>query len=147
MIDANRLSRPYTTSNNSESSVGIAKSYKFSDIAELINALPSSTQALIDVRERNELYRYGTIPGSLNIPLSSFPEVFTMTADEFRKLIGFTRPKNEVELIFFCQAGKRSSQAANEALKAGWPRVGNYSGSWLDWSARGGKVLGVNPPN
>ncbi|RKF57405.1 Thiosulfate sulfurtransferase RDL2, mitochondrial [Erysiphe neolycopersici] len=146
MIDARRLSRPYTTSDNPESSEGTIKYYNFSDIKELIKAPPSSTRALIDVRENNELYHHGTIPGSLNIPLNSFPEVFTITADEFERLVGFTRPKKDVELIFFCHAGIRSFQAAFRAKMAGWSHVGNYSGGWVDWTENRGKVLKVNPP-
>lgn len=140
-----QMLRPYVTAIKSDSPFGTVKTYKYSDIMKLINT-SSSAQALIDVRERNELYHYGTIPTSLNIPLSLYPDALIMATAEFREKFRFERPNKDVELIFFCQAGLRSSQAADLALKAGWSRVGNYSGSWIDWKINNGKMQIVAPP-
>lgn len=42
--------------------------------------------------------------------------------------------------MFYCKAGVRSRAAAGLARQGGWKRVGEYSGSWLDWEKRGGEV-------
>ena len=43
--------------------------------------------------------------------------------------------------MFYCLAGVRSRAAARMAKEAGWS-VGEYVGSWREWSERGGKVEG-----
>ncbi|TQS34881.1 hypothetical protein Golomagni_04718 [Golovinomyces magnicellulatus] len=100
---------------------------------------PSPSRILIDVREANELYDSGTIPGSLNIPFISAPDAFVLSPSDFRDRFGFSQPEKDVELVFYCRSGVRSSKAADLALKAGWSCVVNYKGSWLDWEERGGK--------
>lgn len=42
--------------------------------------------------------------------------------------------------MFYCKAGVRSRAAAGLAREAGWKRVGEYPGSWIDWAGKGGKV-------
>ncbi|PKS08855.1 hypothetical protein jhhlp_003466 [Lomentospora prolificans] len=86
----------------------------------------------------------GTIPGSLNIPISSHPNAFHLPAENFHHLFGFKKPETNgpdaPELVFFCKAGVRGRAAAQLAKNAGYSRVGDYPGSWLDWSAKGGKA-------
>ncbi len=53
--------------------------------------------------------------------------------------MGFERPGKEKEVVFYCRAGVRSRAAAELARQAGWEKVGEYSGSWLDWEKRGGE--------
>ncbi len=50
------------------------------------------------------------------------------------------RPDKAAEVVFYCKAGVRSRAAAGLAREAGWTSVGEYPGSWMDWSERGGKV-------
>lgn len=44
--------------------------------------------------------------------------------------------------MFFCRAGVRSRAAAELAKTAGWEKVGEYPGSWLDWEKMGGEKEG-----
>jgi rhodanese-related sulfurtransferase len=100
---------------------------------------PSPDTILVDTREPNELQATGTIPGSLNIPITSKPDSFFISAEEFEDRMGFERPGKEKEVVFYCRAGVRSRAAAELARQAGWEKVGEYSGSWLDWEKRGGE--------
>lgn len=93
-----------------------------------------------DTREANELHSTGTIPGALNIPVVSEPDAYAISDDEFSERFGFARPPPDAELVFYCKAGVRSRAAAGLARQAGWRSVGEYSGSWLDWVAKGGKI-------
>jgi rhodanese-related sulfurtransferase len=95
---------------------------------------------LLDVREPHELQESGRIPGALNIPVSSAPDSFHISADEFEDRYGYPRPPPDAEVVFYCRAGVRSRAAAGLARDAGWTKVGEYPGSWLDWFVRGGKV-------
>lgn len=50
------------------------------------------------------------------------------------------KPTADQEVVFYCKAGVRSSAAAGLAQQAGYEKVGEYRGSWLDWAAKGGKI-------
>ena len=44
--------------------------------------------------------------------------------------------------MFYCKAGGRSAAAGGLAKQAGYEKVGEYRGSWLDWVKNGGEVEG-----
>jgi rhodanese-related sulfurtransferase len=41
-------------------------------------------------------------------------------------------------VVFYCKSGVRSKASATLARQAGFANVGEYRGSWKDWSAKGG---------
>lgn len=94
----------------------------------------------LDTREPGELQDTGRIPGAINIPVTTSPDGFFLPDEEFEDRFGFARPSQDTEVIFYCKAGVRSRAAASLAKEAGWTRVGEYPGSWKDWSEKGGKV-------
>lgn len=93
-----------------------------------------------DVREPGELQQTGRIPHAINIPINSAPDSFHITPEEFEDRFGFPRPPKDAEVVFYCKAGVRSRGAAGIARDAGWTKVGEYPGSWMDWFERNGKV-------
>ncbi|KAI0994918.1 hypothetical protein K3495_g13262 [Podosphaera aphanis] len=120
------------------------KSWTFAEvraIAQRVAAVDPTAPSivLIDVREPAELAATGTIPQSRHLPRSVAQDAFVVTEAEFRQRFGFARPAKDVEVVFFCKSGVRSLGAALDAHKAGWTRVGNYSGSWIDWVQNGGE--------
>ena len=114
---------------------------KFKQV-KAFSAEPNRKRVLIDTREPQELQTTGTIPGSINIPITTHPDAFFITAEEFEDRFGLERPGKEQEIVFFCKAGVRSRAAAAFARQAGWTEVGEYPGSWLDWDANGGAKEG-----
>ncbi|GAW27352.1 putative rhodanese domain-containing protein [Rosellinia necatrix] len=116
-----------------------SKIWTFEEIQALSERAPPRP-VLIDVREPDELAATGRIPGAVNVPVTTAPDSFHVPAAEFEARFGFARPPADAELVFYCRAGVRSRAAAAVARHAGWSRVGEYPGSWLDWSARGGRV-------
>ncbi|KAK3485866.1 Rhodanese-like domain-containing protein [Neurospora hispaniola] len=118
---------------------GENKIWAFEEIQTLIED-PNRNVIIIDTREPGELHQTGRIPTAINIPITTSPDSFFISEDEFEDRFGFPRPSKDSEVVFYCKAGVRSRGAAGLAREAGWEKVGEYPGSWLDWAARGGKV-------
>ncbi|KAJ5206834.1 hypothetical protein N7472_003282 [Penicillium cf. griseofulvum] len=139
--------------NSDEASPVKLQEWGFEDINA---ALPSSTPnspthkpiILIDVREPAELQGTGIIPSAVSIPLASQPDALYLTPDEFETRFGFAKPDpaeregEPAQMVFYCKAGVRAKTAAQMAVQAGYDpsNIGVYSGSWLDWERKGGKV-------
>lgn len=92
------------------------------------------------MREPGELKSTGHIPHAINIPVTSAPDSFHITEEEFEDRYGYARPSKDDEVVFYCKAGVRSRAAAGLAKEAGWTKVGEYPGSWMDWAGNGGKI-------
>jgi len=60
--------------------------------------------------------------------------------DEFEDRFGFAKPPVDKEVVFYCKSGVRSSSAAGLAQQYGYENVGEYRGSWLDWTKNGGET-------
>ncbi|ORY85583.1 Rhodanese-like domain-containing protein [Protomyces lactucae-debilis] len=109
--------------------------YSYNDIKSVSKASPA-TKKIIDVREPNE-YAAGAIPSSTNISVKSLQEALSLDAPDFKSKFGIAKPsKEQDEVIFYCRSGVRSTAAAEIAEKLGYKQVGNYKGSWLDWSSK-----------
>ncbi|CAK7566218.1 MAG: Thiosulfate sulfurtransferase rdl2, mitochondrial [Sporothrix epigloea] len=115
------------------------KIWSFESMQKLVSK-PDTSIVIIDVREPSELKDTGRIPGSINIPVKTAPDGFFLPDEDFEDRFGFVRPDRDTEVIFYCRSGVRSRAAAGLAKEAGWTKVGEYPGSWLDWSGKGGKV-------
>ncbi|KZP32310.1 hypothetical protein FIBSPDRAFT_882662 [Athelia psychrophila] len=98
---------------------------------------PSPDAYLIDVREPDEVIQ-GSIPSSVNLPLSVISNSLHLPREAFKAQHGFEKPKTTQELVFYCRSGKRSATACDIAKRNGYTNVLNYEGSWLDWVQREG---------
>ncbi|KAG7147475.1 Thiosulfate sulfurtransferase RDL2 like protein [Verticillium longisporum] len=125
-----------------------ARGTKLWTFDQLERAVDSNKSGLIivDTREPGEVRQTGHIPGAINIPITTHPESFHVTAEEFEDRFGFERPAKNSELVFYCKAGVRSRAAAALAAEAGWTGVGEYPGSWLDWEKNGGRAQKPRDP-
>ncbi|KAF9784817.1 hypothetical protein IL306_007090 [Fusarium sp. DS 682] len=123
------------------------KAWNFEDITKHLEKKDKGNVVLVDVREPGELFETGKIPGAINIPITTAAQSFHIPEDDFEDMYGFKRPGKDQELVFYCKAGVRARAAAQLAQHAGWEKIGDYSGSWLDWAARNGPVEKVKKPN
>ena len=116
---------------------------------------------LIDVREPDEVIQ-GSIPSSVNIPLSVLPGSLSMNEGDFQTKFGFKKPKRHQEIIFYCRSGVRAATAGDIAMKNGYKklvsqastphvplthnpvRLYNYKGSWLEWVQKEGHKVGTS---
>ncbi|MBI3972215.1 MAG: sulfurtransferase [Chloroflexi bacterium] len=119
-------------------------------------AIGDKTKVVLDARSPEE-YRGedvrakfgGHIPGAVNIDwrenfdansvLKAPAELKTMYESK-----GVTKDK---EVIAHCQTGQRSSATYWVLRLLGYPKVGNYAGSWVEWGndPTTKKVQGANP--
>ncbi|KAG7417343.1 hypothetical protein LZL87_007023 [Fusarium oxysporum] len=122
------------------------KPWNFEDIKNHVEKSDQGDVVLIDVREPVELFETGKIPGAINIPITSAAQSFHISDEDFEDMYGFQRPAKNKELVFYCKAGVRARAAAQLAHYAGWNKIGEYAGSWLDWEAQKGPVEKVKKP-
>ncbi|XP_007537491.2 thiosulfate:glutathione sulfurtransferase isoform X1 [Erinaceus europaeus] len=100
---------------------------------ELRALLAAGRARLIDVRSREEAAA-GTIPGALNIPVVELEGALQMEPAAFRAAYFAEKPaRDEKHLVFFCQIGKRGSQATQLAQDLGYTGAHNYSGAYREW--------------
>ncbi|KAF5582118.1 heat shock 67B2 [Fusarium pseudoanthophilum] len=114
-----------------------SKPWSFEDIKNHVEKSDPGNVVLI---EPVELFETGKIPGAINIPITSAAQSFHISDEDFEDMYGFQRPAKNKELVFYCKAGVRARAAAQLAHHAGWDKIGDYAGSWLDWEAQKGPV-------
>ncbi|GAA6057236.1 hypothetical protein JCM3770_003815 [Rhodotorula araucariae] len=102
-----------------------------------ITQSPSDSILLIDVREPAEV-SLGSIPSSVNLPLSSFEKSLAMDEGDFTRVHGFHKPTKKQPMIFYCKAGVRAQTAVDLARSQGYKLSRNYEGSYNDWVAKEG---------
>ncbi|KAB8303488.1 hypothetical protein EYC80_004902 [Monilinia laxa] len=118
---------------------GQSKKYTFGDVQKLASS-PRSKTHIIDVRTPAEVQQTGRIPTALNISITTHPDAYSISEEEFEDRFGFERPAKGDECVFYCKAGVRSRAAAEIARGNGWENVGEFEGSWMEWSEKGGEV-------
>ncbi|OJA09100.1 hypothetical protein AZE42_02573 [Rhizopogon vesiculosus] len=102
---------------------------------------PGADAYLIDVREPDEVMQ-GSIPSSVNLPLSVLSNSLHLTPQAFKAQHGFEKPGKQQEVVFYCRSGMRSASACDVARRNGYVNILNYEGSWLDWTSREGGAKG-----
>jgi rhodanese-related sulfurtransferase len=109
----------------------------------------------LDVREPTEVIQ-GSIPSSVNLPMSELQDALDLDGPLFQKKFSFDKPKKTQDIVFYCLAGVRAATAAREFQSRGYQRsvrlsacaaclmracsVRNYKGSWQ--ASRGRLLLG-----
>jgi sulfur dioxygenase len=92
--------------------------------------------ALIDLRERSERERNGTIPGSLHVPYPSLQE--NITAGGMLHELAKSTSKR---LVFYCAFGERSAMAVQAAQSAGLASACHLQGGIDAWKTAAGPVI------
>lgn len=99
---------------------------------------------IIDTRTPAE-YSAGHLPNAINwdwtngVPKQGWGTV--RPADELAAELAALGITPDKEIITYCRSGARASHTHLLLRNLGYPRVRNYDGSWLEWSAR---VLGIS---
>ncbi|KAF7972696.1 hypothetical protein HWV62_17266 [Athelia sp. TMB] len=85
------------------------------------SAIPPQDAYLIDVREPDEVIQ-GSIPSSVNLPLSVISNSLHLARETFKAQHGFEKPKTSQEIVFYCRSGKRSATACDIAKRNGYTK-------------------------
>merc|ERR1712098_1033845 len=106
--------------------------------SQLVEVLKSKTAVVIDVRNPEELVKFGEIPGAINIPLGDLESALSMRPKKLEQLFGITIDER-TPLVFSCMAGIRSKKAMAIASRAGYSHVSDFGGGWIEWAKNGDK--------
>jgi rhodanese-related sulfurtransferase len=90
--------------------------------------------ALVDLRERHERERHGTIPGSLHAP---YPEL-TVSLRAGGMLHGLAATGRRI--VFYCAFGERSAMAVQAAQDAGFENACHIEGGIDAWKKTNGPI-------
>ncbi len=90
---------------------------------------------LVDVREKEELDRYGVIPGSVHVPRGVLE--FYIDPASSMHLDVFASQKR---VVFLCETGGRSLLAAKVAIDMGVKNPFLLAGGFKAWTEEGGPV-------
>jgi len=91
--------------------------------------------ALIDLRERSERERHGTIPGSLHVPYPTLQESIRSGG----MLHGLAKSTSK-RLLFYCAFGERSAMAVQAAQDAGLTTACHIGGGLDAWKKASGPL-------
>jgi rhodanese-related sulfurtransferase len=91
--------------------------------------------ALIDLRERSERERHGTIPGSLHVPYPGLQE----NIGEGGMLHELAKSTGK-QLLFYCAFGERSAMAVQAAQDGGLASACHIQGGIDAWKKAGGPL-------
>merc|ERR1712025_487205 len=102
---------------------------------QLVEVLKSKTAVVVDVRNPEELVKFGEIPGAINIPLGDLESALSMRPKKLEKLFDVTLDER-TPLVFSCMAGIRSKKAVVMAWSYGFTNASDYAGGWVEWNQR-----------
>ncbi|CAL8287088.1 unnamed protein product [Merluccius merluccius] len=111
--------------------------------------LAGRTAVVIDVREPWELREYGTIPGSINVPLAQVDAALQLSPEDFKEKYGGDMPRPADKIVFSCLAGIRSKKALDAAALLGYTdpeRISSYRRHFED-SASSSYQVRVSSPS
>jgi sulfur dioxygenase len=91
--------------------------------------------ALIDLREKSERERHGSIPGSLHVP---YPELQENIAEG--GVLNELAQSAGKRLLFYCAFGERSAMAVQAAQDVGLTAARHIEGGIDAWAKAGGNV-------
>lgn len=104
-------------------------------VADLLTAEQRSAKLLVDLRDVRELWREGTIPGSVHVPRGLLEFWIDPESPYYNKIFADTRP-----LVFFCNKGWRSALATAVVQRMGVDNACHLEGGFEAWVAAGGEV-------
>src|SRR2546429_2709155 len=102
---------------------------------QALAVLGSPDIALIDLRERSERERHGTIPGSMHVPYPTLQESIR-SGGMLHELAKSTSKR----LLFYCAFGERSAMAVQAAQDAGLATACHIGGGLDAWKKASGPL-------
>src|SRR5262249_21628408 len=106
------------------------------DAQQALSMVERPDVALIDLRERSEREKYGTIPGSLHVP-------YPMLQENIRAggMLHELARSTSKRILFYCAFGERSAMAVQAAQDAGLTSACHIQGGIDAWKKIGGALV------
>ena len=95
---------------------------------------------LIDIRDIRELWRDGTIPGSIHAPRGMLEFWVDPDSPYYKKIFGSGK-----KFIFYCAGGMRSALAAQTVHRMGLTPVAHMADGYAGWVKAGGATESKTP--
>ena len=95
---------------------------------------------LIDIRDIRELWRDGTIPGSIHAPRGMLEFWVDPASPYYKEIFGSGK-----KFIFYCAGGMRSALAAHTVHRMGLTPVAHMSDGYSGWVEAGGATESKKP--
>jgi len=103
---------------------------------EALPLMKNPDVALIDLRERSERERHGTIPGSLHVPYLALQENISSGG-----MLSELAKSTSKRLVFYCAFGERSAMAVQAAQDAGLEMARHIQGGIDAWKKASGPLV------
>ena len=103
--------------------------------ADALSLVGTPDVALIDLRERRERDKHGTIPGSLHAPYPDLQENIR-PGGMLHELAAATGKR----IVFYCAFGERSAMAVQAAQDAGLSSACHIDGGFSAWKKADGPL-------
>jgi len=95
---------------------------------------------LIDIRDIRELWRDGTIPGSIHAPRGMLEFWVDPESPYYKEVFGSGK-----KFIFYCAGGMRSALAAQTVHRMGLTPVAHMADGYAGWVKAGGATEPKKP--
>ena len=105
------------------------------DAEACLRLAPAEALVLIDLREENERYRDGAIPGSIHVPYGSL-ERQLKPGGVLSRLV----QDHPGKVVFYCAFGERSAMALHSARESGLKGIRHLAGGLGAWLRAGGPL-------
>ncbi|HTS40643.1 MAG TPA: MBL fold metallo-hydrolase [Xanthobacteraceae bacterium] len=106
------------------------------DAKQALALMEQPDVALIDLRERSEREKYGTIPGSLHVPYPTLQENIRAGG-----MLNELAKSTSKRILFYCAFGERSAMAVQAAQDAGLTSACHIQGGIDAWKKAGGALV------
>ena len=105
-------------------------------VAQAVELIDDAEVEIIDIRDIRELWREGTVPGSVHAPRGMLEFWVDPESPYYRELFGSGK-----KFVFFCAGGLRSALATQQLQSMGLKPVAHIEGGFEAWKEAGAPIV------
>ena len=105
-------------------------------VAQAVELIEDPEVEIIDIRDIRELWREGTVPGSVHAPRGMLEFWVDPESPYYRELFGSGK-----KFVFFCAGGLRSALATQQLQGMGLEPVAHIEGGFDAWKEAGAPIV------
>jgi rhodanese-related sulfurtransferase len=105
-------------------------------VAQAVDLIDDPEIEIVDIRDIRELWREGTVPGSVHAPRGMLEFWVDPESPYYRELFGSGK-----KFVFFCAGGLRSALATQQLQSMGLKPVAHIEGGFEAWKEAGAPIV------